>query len=66
MQDIDLWRAAALVLKEHGTNASNYAMQRALDLKEEGDANGEAAWLRIFDAIWELQRSQRRAAERQH
>jgi hypothetical protein len=53
--DIDIWRAANLLLKQHGENAEIVAVQRADLMLERGDRDGRLVWLRIRRAIAELQ-----------
>lgn len=53
--DIDLWRAAKLLIDRHGENAAAEAMKRADVLAGQGDAEGKVVWLRILEAIEELQ-----------
>jgi hypothetical protein len=50
--DIDIWRAANLMLKRHGEKRS---MITADELAATGDYNGEAVWHRISTAIVELE-----------
>jgi hypothetical protein len=53
--DIDIWRAAALLIRQHGENAQIIAAQRADELCEREDREGHAEWVRIKRAIVELQ-----------
>jgi hypothetical protein len=53
--DIDIWRAATLLIKQHGENAEIVAAQRADQILERGDPEGRVVWLRIRRAIAELQ-----------
>jgi hypothetical protein len=53
--EIDIWRAATLLIKQHGQNAEIVAAQRVDDLAEREDHEGRAVWLRISRAIVELQ-----------
>ncbi len=53
--DIDIWRAANLIMKQHGENAEIVAAQRADLMLERGDRDGRLVWLRIRRAIAELQ-----------
>ena len=53
--DIDIWRAANLIMKQHGENAEILAAQRADLTLERGDPEGRVVWLRIRRAIAELQ-----------
>ena len=52
--DIDIWRAANLLIKQHGDGAELIAAQRADEMIEGGDLEGRTAWLRIKRAIVEF------------
>jgi hypothetical protein len=39
--DIDIWRAANILIKSHGEDAALVAAQRADELLAEGDVEGE-------------------------
>ena len=54
--DIDVWRAADLLVKRHGEDAAIVAAQRADELLEVGDVEGQIVFKRIVEAINELQR----------
>jgi hypothetical protein len=60
IEEIDIWRAANLPLAQHGFNASLQAAMRADTLAAKGDPHGTRLWLRIGQAIDDLQRQQRR------
>jgi hypothetical protein len=57
--DIDIWRAADLLVKQHGGDAAIVAAQRADELLDAGDVEGQVVWKRIVAAVNELQRSVR-------
>jgi hypothetical protein len=50
-EEIDVWRAAALLVKRYGQDAPVLAAMRADQLAAEGDMEGRAIWLRIIKAI---------------
>ena len=52
--DIDIWRAANLIMKQHGENAEIVAAQRADQMLERGDPERRLVWLRIRRAFAEL------------
>ena len=52
--DIDLWRAAKLLVDRYGEGACVEAAMRADDMLDQGDREGRAVWLRILEAIREL------------
>jgi hypothetical protein len=56
----DIYRAAKLVMDQHGDEAATFAAARADWLLEEGDAEGAAIWRQILAAIEELQRGPRK------
>ncbi len=51
MEDLDVYRAAKLLLDSKGDEAMTYARERIVDLTVEGDVPGRAAWMRIAAAI---------------
>ena len=53
--DIDIWRAANLLIKQHGDDAEIVAAQRADLMLERGDPEGRVVWLQIRRAVAELQ-----------
>ena len=55
MKDLDLWRAAKLLVDRYGDGATIEAMKRADALAAQGDAAGKIVWLRILEAVEELQ-----------
>lgn len=55
MEEIDIWRAAKLMLDQHGQDAQLEAVEKATLMVERGDLAGQRVWLRIFEAIGELQ-----------
>jgi len=55
MEDIDIWRAAKLLIDRHGAEAHLQADLRIDELTEGGDEIGVLAWRKIRQAILELQ-----------
>jgi hypothetical protein len=53
--DRDIWRAANLVIREYGDGAEFVAAQRADEMLERCDHDGEVLWHRIRQAVVELQ-----------
>jgi hypothetical protein len=49
--EIDIWRAATLMLKRYGEKALEESATRADELALAGDDNGVAVWRRITDAL---------------
>ncbi len=60
--DLDIYRSANELIKQHGDAADIEAAMRADKLAEAGDREGKAVWLRILSAVKELQ--QREPGER--
>jgi hypothetical protein len=52
--EIDIWRAALLMLKRFGENAPKESAARAGNLETEGDCGGAAICRRITDAVEQL------------
>ena len=52
--DLDTYRAANELIKQHGDAADIEAAMRADELMDAGDMDGEAVWLRIVKAVEEL------------
>ena len=53
--DIDIWRAANLLIKQHGADAEVEVARKADLMLERGDRGGVSVWLRIRRAIVALQ-----------
>jgi hypothetical protein len=52
--EIDIWRAATLMLKRYGENALEQSATRADELAAEGDHDGAVTWRRITNAVGQL------------
>ena len=52
--DLDIYRSASELIKQHGEDAPILAAMRADELMETGDMDGRAVWLRIVKAIEKL------------
>jgi hypothetical protein len=52
--EIDIWRAAQLMLKRYGDQAEAESTARAGELEAAGDHEGAAVWRRITSAVIEL------------
>ena len=53
--EIDIYRTANLLVKQHGEDAPIHAAMRADAMLEKGDLDGYAAWRRMLRAVEELQ-----------
>ena len=52
--EIDIWRAATLMLKRYGEKALDESAARAAALAAQDDHIGAAVWRRITDAVGQL------------
>ena len=55
--DLDIFRSANVLVKQHGQDAPIQAAMRADELLEAGDLEGCEVWKRIMRAVEELQRT---------
>ncbi len=53
--DLDIYRSANILVKQHGKDAPIQAAMRADAMLEAGDLDGYAVWKRILRAVEELQ-----------
>jgi len=56
--DLDIYRSAQVLVREHGQDAPIHAAMRADAMHEAGDLDGYAVWKRILRAAEELQRAE--------
>lgn len=54
MSVADLWRAATLLIDQHGDSAPMLATRWADEMLAAGDTEGHAVWLRILAVVKEL------------
>ena len=54
ISDLDIFRAAQLLVKRHGADAAVVASQRADELLDAGDLNDVAVWKSIMRVVEEL------------
>ncbi len=66
MRQVDIYRSANLLIKQHGANAKIFAAMQADACATNGDAVGRATWLRVIEAIGELQNTVPREADTLH
>jgi hypothetical protein len=72
--EIDIWRAATLMLKRYGEKALDESAARADELAAQDNYNGAAVWRRItrrrpareHDAVWQVPLTTRWALPRPH
>ena len=53
--EIDIWRAANLLIQRHGADAEIEVARKADLMLDRGDHGGQLVWLRIRRAITALQ-----------
>jgi hypothetical protein len=63
ISDLDVWRCAHLLIKQHGDGAEFDAAGRADDMLAKGDVEGQRVWMLVLKAIRELQRTVPREGE---
>ncbi len=59
--DLDIYRSAQALVKQHGADAPIHAAMKADAMLEAGDLDGYAAWWRIVKAVEELLSKERPA-----
>ena len=64
--DLDAYRSAAVLVREHGEDAAPEAARRTDAMLEKGDLEGLAVWRRIVGAVEEIERQERRPGEAAH
>ncbi len=64
--DLDIYRAASLLVKQHGEDAPIEAAMRADAMLEAGDLDGYAVWRRILRAVGELRGTEPKSGEAVH
>ena len=52
--DLDIFRSARVLIVQHGQDAAQEATRRADALRDKGDFDGRATWMRIRKAVLEL------------
>jgi hypothetical protein len=56
--DLDIYRTASVLIREHGEEADFVAAQRADGFLEAGDIDGQMIWKRVLAAVKEIQREE--------
>ncbi len=54
ISDLDIYRSAQTLVKQHGQDAPIHAATRADAMLDKGDLDGYAVWRRILRAVEEL------------
>jgi hypothetical protein len=66
MNELDVWRAANILLKRYKADAVLIAAKRADALLDQGDMEGCGVWIRVTRAITELEQKMAAGGERRH
>ncbi len=64
--DLDIYRAANVIIRQHGQDAPIHAAMRADEMLEAGDLEGWAVWKRVLRAVGELQGTEPAPGARVH
>ncbi len=64
--DLDVYRAANLLVKRHGQDTPIEAAMGANAMLDKGDLGGYAVWKRILRAVGELQETAPKSGEAVH
>ena len=62
--EIDIFRTASVLIREHGEAATLEAAQRADAMLEKGSLGGQRVWKRVMAAVKEIQREEPREGEK--
>lgn len=54
ISDIDIWRSANELIKQHGADVGIHAAMKADELLAKGDLDGAVVWRRIAQAVKEF------------
>ena len=63
MDELDIWRTAHVLMKQHGERAAFVAAERADELFAKNDFLGAAVFTRVVRAIQDLERTKPREGE---
>ncbi len=58
IRDLDIYRSANVLIRDHGEDAAIEAAMRADAMMDNGDLDGCAVWKRIVRAVEEIQRAE--------
>lgn len=64
--DLDIYRAANLLIERYGKDASTHAAMSADAMMEKGDLDGYAVWKLIINAVDELEAKERPDSAKVH
>ena len=66
MDPLDPFRAANLIIQQHGKDAKAHAVQRVQEMRAAGNARGEWAWMGVFDAVLAMEATRPAEGEQVH
>ena len=66
VSELDIYRAANLLIKQYGDRAEVYAFDHSRKLSAIGDNEGTAVWVRIAKAAKDILKREPSASESQH
>ncbi len=66
VSDLDIWRAAQVMVKRYDDGAAIEAAMRADEFLDQGNMGGQRVWTRIMQAIEALQRERPKDGEATH
>ncbi len=58
IRDLDIYRSANVLIREHGEDAALDATRWAIAMLDKGDLDRYAVWKRILRAVEEMQRTE--------
>ncbi len=61
--DLDIYRTASVLIREHGAAAALEAAQSADAMLEKGSLDGQRVWKRVLAALKEIQSQELREGE---
>ena len=64
--ELDIYRTANVLIKQHGEDAPIHAAMRADAMLEKGDLGGQAVWKRVLRAVGKLQETAPKSGEAFH
>ncbi len=63
IHDLDIYRSANVLIREHGDEAALEAAKHADAMLEKGNLEGQTVWKRIVRAVGEIQRTKQAPSE---
>ncbi len=54
MEEIDIWRSANLLIKQHGDKAAEVAAAKVVEMRSADDSESMTVWVSIMLAIRQL------------